>query len=117
MLTVYAYQNCESCRKALKHLVAKGIEHEVRPIRERPPSVAELKRMLVVYQGDVRRLFNISSKDYRELKLKDRLPLMSADEALKLLTANGNLVKRPFVLAPKGALVGFDPRGLEALAG
>ena len=34
---------------------------------------------------------------------------MSTAEALTLLAGNGNLVKRPFVLGPQVALVGFNP--------
>jgi len=66
--------------------------------------------MLAARGGDLRRLFNTAGRDYRELKLGARLAEMSAGEAVKLLAANGNLVKRPFLIGPKVALVGFDER-------
>ncbi|HYE05769.1 MAG TPA: Spx/MgsR family RNA polymerase-binding regulatory protein [Planctomycetota bacterium] len=108
MLTVYAYQNCSTCRNALKWLASRGIAHEVKPIREQPPSAGELARVLDAVGGDVRRLFNTSGKDYRELKLGEKLKGMSTADALKLLRGNGNLVKRPFVVTATGGLVGFD---------
>lgn len=43
MLKVYIYQKCSTCRDALKWLDAHGIKHEVKAIRETPPTVAELK--------------------------------------------------------------------------
>lgn len=43
-----------------------------------------------------------------EMKLKDKLPDLSPDEAIDLLARNGNLVKRPFVLAESGGVVGFN---------
>lgn len=107
MLTVYAYQKCSTCRDALKWLTARGIPHEVKAIRETPPSVAELKTVLQATGGDIRKLFNTSGVDYRELGMKEKLPAMSEAEALKLLSTNGNLVKRPFALGDGKALVGF----------
>jgi len=39
--------------------------------------------------------------------LKDKLPQMSRAEALELLSQNGNLVKRRFVLSSDAGRVGF----------
>ena len=107
MLTVYAYQACDTCRKALKWLKAQGISHEVKAIRETPPSPAELKAAVKAFGGELRPLFNTAGGDYRELGLKDKLPSMREDEAVALLSKNGNLVKRPFVLGDGVVLVGF----------
>jgi arsenate reductase len=106
-LKVYAYANCDTCRKALKYLKEQGIAHEVVPIRETPPSVPELKAMLSYVGGDLRRLFNTSGQDYKALNMKERLPTMSEAEALELLSKNGNLVKRPFALRKGAGIVGF----------
>jgi len=106
-LRVYAYANCDTCRKALKFLAAKKVAHEVIPIREKPPTVAELRTMLGHVGGDLRKLFNTAGQDYRALDMKTRLPTMKVDEALTLLASNGNLVKRPFVLSTKSGAVGF----------
>ncbi len=107
MLTIYTYQKCGTCREALKWLDARGISYQVKAIRETPPTVEELKTMLAALGGDLRRLFNTSGVDYRELGMKDQLPEMSQTEALELLARNGNLVKRPFVTGSGTALVGF----------
>ncbi len=107
MLTVYTYAKCSTCVRALRWLDAKGIEHRVVPIREQPPTLAELKRMLAHQDGTLKSLFNRSGQDYRALNLKDRLAAMSEAQALALLAANGNLVKRPFVIGAKVGLVGF----------
>ena len=109
MLRVYAHKNCDTCRRALKFLRERGVPHEEIPIRETPPTKAELRSVLSAVKGDLRRLFNTSGGDYRAMDLKNRLPGMTPDEALGLLAAHGNLVKRPFVTGPGVALVGFDP--------
>ena len=41
------------------------------------------------------------------MKLKDKLPTMSEEEQLKLLVANGMLVKRPILIDEDTVLVGF----------
>jgi len=108
MLKVYTYANCDTCRRALKWLRAHRVDCEEIPIRETPPSADELRAMLAAHDGALRRLFNTSGRDYREQKLGDRLPAMSAPEAIALLRGNGNLVKRPFLIGPGVAQVGFD---------
>lgn len=112
---LYEYKNCDTCRRAKKFLVAKGVEFEAIPIRERPPTKAELKRMLAIYSGELRRLFNTSGGDYKAMKLAERLPTLTEAEALALLAANGNLVKRPFLLTDTSGLVGFKEAEWQAL--
>ena len=108
MLKIYTYSGCDTCRRALKWLRARGLAFDEAAIRETPPSPAELRRMLAAQGGAWRKLFNVAGADYRELGLKDRLPGMSEAERIALLAGNGNLVKRPFLLGPGTALVGFD---------
>lgn len=106
MLKVYGYKGCDTCRKALKWLCAQGIGFEEVPIRERPPTVAELSRVLEARGGDVKTLFNTSGQDYREGGWKERLPGMGVEEALEALAKQGNLVKRPVAVdEAKGAAV------------
>lgn len=109
MLTVYTYANCDTCRRATKWLRAHEIAFREKPIRETPPSEAELKRMLAAL-GERKRLLNTSGRDYREQKLGERLPAMGDAELVKLLAGNGNLVKRPFALGDGVALTGFDEK-------
>ena len=106
-LKVYIYQKCGTCRNALKWLDKKGVAYETKAIRETPPSAAELKRMLGYYDGEIRKILNTSSQDYRDAKLKDRLEGMGEAEVFAMLEATGNLVKRPFVLGKDFGVVGF----------
>jgi arsenate reductase len=109
-LKVYTYANCDTCRRAVKWLRANNVAFDERPIREFPPSSAELRVMLAAYDGDVRRLFNTSGRDYREQKMGEKLPTMSVGAALGTLAGNGNMVKRPFLIGPGVALTGFDEK-------
>lgn len=109
MLTIYAYRNCDTCRKAIARLKTRGIAFTEKPIREQPPSAAELKRVLAAVGGDIRRLFNTSGQEYRAQDMSTRLPGLDAAAALALLAGNGNLCKRPIAIGPGIALVGFKP--------
>lgn len=109
-LTIYTYANCDSCRQAVKWLAGRGIAFAEKPIRETPPTLAELRGMLAAHGGGFRRLFNTSGRDYREQKLGEKLPAMTEAAALALLASNGNLVKRPFLIGQGVALTGFDER-------
>jgi arsenate reductase (glutaredoxin) len=111
-LTVYTYTNCDSCRRATRWLRAASIAFDERAIRETPPTVGELSRMLAALGGERRKLCNTSGRDYRAAGLAERLLALSDGELLAILAANGNLIKRPFALGTglRGqpvALVGF----------
>lgn len=110
MLTVYAYSGCSTCKKTIGWLEAHGIAFEEKAIRETPPSVDELRTMLAAVGGEVRKLCNTSRRDYRERKMGEQLAALPVEEVLELLAANGNLVKRPFVLGEGVALVGFKDK-------
>lgn len=106
-MRLYTYSKCSTCRDAVKWLRDRKIEFEEKPIYENPPSVTELRRMLAFQGGNLRKLFNTSGIQYRELGIADKLPKMTEQQALELLASNGRLVKRPFLLAPNFGLVGF----------
>lgn len=103
---VHCYSGCGTCRKALAWLRDRGVEPQVLPIRETPPSRSDLEAALAQV-GSVRALFNVAGGDYRELGLKERLGSMSDGQALDLLASRGNLVKRPFLRMGTRYLVGF----------
>jgi arsenate reductase (glutaredoxin) len=107
-LTLYTLANCDTCREAAKWLRARGEAFTERAIRETPPSLAELRAMLAVQGGEVRKLFNTAGREFRALGLAEKLPAMSEGEALALLSQNGSLVKRPFLIGRGVGVVGFD---------
>ena len=106
-LKVYTLSNCDTCRKAVKWLRARGVDFEERAIRETPPSVAELRTVLAAYGGELKKLFNTAGGEYRAQQLGEKLPTLSEAQALALLASNGSLVKRPLAVGGGVALVGF----------
>ena len=108
-MKLYLYEKCESCRKATRWLDEKKVQYEKIPIREKPPTKKELSSMLKYHEGNIKKLFNTSSKDYRDPVLKAKLPNLSEREKIDLLSKHGNLIKRPFLVGESILLQGFRP--------
>ena len=106
-ITVLCYKKCTTCQKALKWLDAQGIPYTERPIKEENPSREELETWYKRSGLPLKRFFNTSGNLYKEMKLKDRLPQMSEEEQLDLLSSDGMLVKRPLVVGEDFVLTGF----------
>ena len=113
-MKLYQYPKCSTCVKARKYLEANGLESESINIVDQAPTKDELRIMLTSYDGNIRKLFNTSGMQYRELDMKSKLPNMSDQEALDLLAGNGMLVKRPFLIKAGKGIVGFKEADWDA---
>lgn len=114
---ILCYEKCTTCKKALKWAEEKGVEVQVRPIKEEKPSVEELKEWHQKSGLPLKRFFNTSGNLYKEQKLKDKLPDMSQEEQYQLLSTDGMLVKRPLLVTHKGVCPGFQQEEWEKLLG
>ena len=101
------YPKCSTCQKAQRWLDEQGIPYELRLIREKNPSAEELRDWRERSGLPLKRFFNTSGLQYKALGLKDKLPSMSEEEQLSLLSGDGMLVKRPLLVADDFVLVGF----------
>jgi arsenate reductase len=118
-IKIYEYDSCSTCKKALKYLDARKKTYEKVPVVERPPTVSELEAMLGYLKASgktFKNLFNISGEQYRALKIGDRIKAgMTEEDAIALLSKNGKLIKRPFLLTPKGGATGFQAEAWNEL--
>jgi arsenate reductase len=115
---VFQYAGCGTCKKALRWLDARGVAYEAIPIVERPPSLAELKRLVKASGLPARRWINTSGGSYRALvaeRGKEAVEALSEDALLALLAADGKMIKRPVVVAGERVLVGFAEAAYEEL--
>ena len=110
-IKVYEFKNCSTCVKALKFLDAKKVAYEKISIVDQPPTMTELKKMLDYLKAEgetFKKLFNTSGVQYRELNISEKLKSgMTEKEAIELLSKNGKLIKRPFLLTDTSGTVGF----------
>ena len=107
-MIVYVYGKCSTCKTALRFLKERGVTMTVKEIKEEPPSIAELRHMLEFQNGNLKKLFNTSGLLYKEMQLKEKLQDLSLESALELLSQNGMLVKRPFLLGNHFGITGFN---------
>lgn len=101
------YPKCTTCQKAQKWLDEHRIAYETRDIKAEHPAYEELAAWREISGLPVRKLFNTSGLLYKSMGLKDRLPGMSEDEMLRLLAADGMLIRRPLLVGSDFVLAGF----------
>ena len=114
MLTVYCYSKCSTCKKALKWLDENKVEYKVVDIKTERPDSETLRRYFAMSGLPLKRFFNTSGIQYREMELSKKLPDMSEDEQILLLASDGMLVKRPLLIGDDFVLTGFKPSEWEA---
>src|SRR3954470_17914165 len=104
---VLSYAGCGTCKKALRWFADHGVEVEVRPIVDSPPSADELGEWIPRSARSVRKWLNTSGQSYRAIG-KAKVDAAKDEEIVRWLTQDGKLVKRPVVVTSKQVLVGFD---------
>lgn len=110
------YPKCTTCQKAKKFLVDNGVTFTARHIKEENPTFDELKLWYEKSGLPLKKFFNTSGLLYKSMDLKNKLPQMSEEEQLKLLSTDGMLVKRPILITNDRILVGFrENNWLEAI--
>ena len=110
------YPPCSTCKKAKAWLDDHGISYTARHIKEENPSYEELKQWHAASGLPLKKFFNTSGLLYKSMELKNKLPGMSKEEQLRLLSSDGMLVKRPIVVTEDNkVLVGFKGKEWETL--
>ena len=104
--------NCTTCRKAKAFLEKKKAELDLRDLGKDRMSVEELDRL--IGKQDHRKFLNTRNELYRRRKMSTNPP--SRDEALKLMAAEPNLIRRPVVIRGSELVLGYDEEALTRLA-
>lgn len=108
------YPKCTTCQKAKKWLDDNDKDYQSRDIKSDNPTYEELKEWYAKSGVPLGRFFNTSGLVYKSLELKDKLPEMSEEEQLRLLSTDGMLVKRPLLIGEDFVLVGFKQEEWES---
>ena len=107
MLTFICYPKCTTCQKARKWLDENRVAYSLRDIKTENPTYDELAQWHKYSGLPLKKFFNTSGLQYKSMGLKGKLPGMSEEEMLRLLTTDGMLVKRPLLIGDDFVLVGF----------
>jgi len=93
-------------------LLAKGAELDERNMGKDPLSADELDSL--IGRRSYLEFLNPRNELYRKLKMKEHPP--SRAQALKWMSKEPNLIRRPIVVRGGEIVLGFDEEGLSKLA-
>lgn len=113
MLKFICYPKCTTCQKAKKWLDDNNVKYELRDIKTDNPTLEELTNWYKISGLPLKKFFNTSGLLYKSLDLKNKLPQMSEEEQLKLLSTDGMLVKRPLLIGENFVFAGFKEKDWE----
>ena len=104
--------SCTTCRKAKAFLERRKVELDLRDLGKDRMSIAELDAL--IGKRDHRMFLNSRNELYRTRKMGQNPP--SREEALKLMAAEPNLIRRPVVLRGSEIVLGYDEEALKRIA-
>ena len=112
MLTLYGIKNCDTVKKARRWLEDHGVEYQFHDFRQDGLDKKQLS-------GWVERLgweavVNKRSTTWRNLSDKEK-DIKTNAQAIKLLSANPTLIKRPVTENNKTLLIGFKETEYKSL--
>jgi arsenate reductase len=107
MITVYGIRNCDTIKKTLKWLEAKGLEYQLHDYRKEGISNSLVEQLL--HQFTLDQLINRRGTTWRKLSESSKQGLTPAT-AGKLMQENPSLIKRPILCDGRQWLIGFDPQ-------
>ena len=113
MFTLYCYDRCTTCQRAMAWLEKNNIQYNKLDIKSQHPDEATLRALHRKSGLPLKKFFNTSGILYRENQLSQKLPSMSEDEQFALLASDGMLVKRPILITDSAVLVGFKENEWE----
>src|SRR5277367_3675773 len=103
--------NCTTCRKARKFMEKRGFQLYFRDLAKERLSSTELEKL--IGKRDHTDFLNTRNEVYRKKKMKDNPP--SRKDAIRMMSQEPNLIRRPVVLAGGRVVVGFDEEGIARL--
>jgi len=103
--------SCTTCRKARSYMEKRGFGMEFRDLGKERLSSAELEKL--IGDRDHTEFLNTRNELYRRKNMKENPP--SRKEAIQMMAAEPNLIRRPVILAGGRVVLGFDKDGIDRL--
>ena len=109
----YHNPRCSKSRGALALLQEHGLHPDTIEYLQQPPSVQELRDLLVMLALPARDLLRTGEPVYKALGLAD--PALSEDELLQAMHANPILIERPIFVHGGRAVIGRPEENVLSL--
>jgi arsenate reductase len=111
--TIYHNPRCSKSRQTLQLLQEHGIDADVVPYLDNPPSKQQLQSLLTQLGLSARALLRKGENVYRDLGLAD--PALSDEKLLDAMAAHPILIERPIVVHAGRAVLGRPPENVLKL--
>jgi len=111
-LMYYQKPACTTCRKAKGLLLDLGLKFDSRDLDKQPLSESELDQLIGA--RDYKEFLSPRNELYKERGMAEKPP--SRQDALKLMSKNPNLIRRPLLAYGSQILIGFDETAYRNLA-
>ena len=92
-------------------MLGKKVDMEERDLGKQPLSEAELDELIGA--RNYLEFLNSRNEMYRAMNMKDQPP--SRQQAIRLMSKNPNLIRRPIIRKGPKWMLGFDAQQLESL--
>lgn len=113
-ITLYHNPRCSKSRQALQLLQERGVDIDLVPYLEQPPTAAQLRGLLRLLGIDARALLRRGEEAYKTLNLADAA--LGDDALITAMVAHPKLIERPIAVRGERAVIGRPPeRVLELL--
>jgi arsenate reductase len=106
VITIFGIKNCDTMKKAFAWLDDHGVQYDFHDYKKSGIDIATLKAWSKRVGWEV--LLNTRGTTWRKLTPEQQANLDEA-KALKLMSENPSLIKRPVLETGNELLVGFDP--------
>ena len=104
---IYSYPKCSTCKKATNWLDQNNIKYQLIDIVKEPPSKKYLELALIEFSLDKKKIFNTRGKSFKSMDVN--ILELEKKKIIKLLSNDGKLIKRPFLVINESKLIlGFN---------
>ena len=111
MYRLYGIKNCDTVKKARKHLDSLSLDYEFIDFKKTPPLKTEIERWKK-FLGD----WPVNPKGRTYKMFKDEFLNSSDTEKIDLIQQNTSLIKRPVLEKDKKPLFfGYDPKSYDEI--
>ena len=112
MITLYHRPTCSKSRAVKKLLDEAKVKYEVVNYTENPLTVDEIKGLLKMLGMSARELLRTTEDIYKRLNLVD--PALTADQLMRSMANNPELIDRPILVKGKKAIIGRPIENVQA---
>src|ERR1700722_5725683 len=103
--------SCTSCRNARAYMESCGFDLRLRDIGKDRLQPAEIENLIGAQ--DHTKFLNTRNELYRQRNMKENPPTRS--EAIKMIAAEPNLIRRPIIMAKGKIILGWDRPSIDQL--